>query len=224
MYCSWSSIVYEFLCIARLSPASMLHGIFWAVSEAVATARMDPSQPGTVSEDGPANEEHMESEDFDTSQQAAKLLCESLEESKVRLPVSNCSVCSAGSLFATRAAAHKTHQERKRQSVHEPLSAGCYEHSPPYWSCMIQLATPCQCLVTDLCNLCCCTQDTPVGRQLSRAEWDAVVFAGSALTLLLPQDHSGTLGHASRTLPAPATGLTRRQLLEEIAAFYQVDF
>ena len=51
-----------------------------------------------------------------------------------------------------------------------------------------------------------------------------MVFTGSALTLLLPQDRSGALGHASRTLPAPATGLTRRQLLDEIAAFYQVGF
>ena len=219
MCCSWSLTMYLLLCIARLSPARVLNGIFWAVSEAVATARMDP----TVSaEDGPANQEHMGSEDFDASQHAAKLLCESLEESKVRLFVSSCLVYSADTLFATRAATQESCQGCKRQNPHQASSVGCYEQSPRCRSCKIQPSTPRQGFVADLCPWHCRTQDTPVGRQLSRAEWDAVVFAGGALTLLLPQDHSGELGHASRTLPAPATGLTRRQLLDEIAAFYQV--
>lgn len=60
------------------------------------------------------------------------------------------------------------------------------------------------------------------GCVLSKAEWDEVLVCGVSLTLLLPQDAEGCLGHHAQKIRVPKNGLTTLQLLTEIAAFYHV--
>ena len=66
-------------------------------------------------------------------------------------------------------------------------------------------------------------QMSSTANRLSKAEWDEVLLCGVSVTLLLPQDADGSLGHHAQQVKVPANGLTTHQLLTEIAAFYQVD-
>ena len=59
---------------------------------------------------------------------------------------------------------------------------------------------------------------------MSAGEWDYVIVMAPALTVLFPADAAGALCHVSRTLRILPPGLSRRQLLAFVHAFYQVSF
>jgi hypothetical protein len=62
------------------------------------------------------------------------------------------------------------------------------------------------------------------GGRMSAGEWDYVMLMAPALTVLFPADAAGALCPVSRTLRIQPPGLSRRQLLAFLHAFYQVNF
>lgn len=62
--------------------------------------------------------------------------------------------------------------------------------------------------------------EAALGRPLAEGEWSAVVLQTPNMALLLPR--GAALGPAVRCVPAEMPGLTLRQLLSAIHAFYAV--